>query len=124
MKRKKRKMRGHNQVLISGTVEGKMVSGTTGDGGSAFSFSVASTDSGRKAMRVRVNAYDQTAEQCNDEARRGSYCIVIGELMNRSGKFGKLTEIRAKTVEFISDIDNEESGGTDGGQEDGRQDRN
>ena len=124
MKRKKRKMRGHNQVLVSGTVEGKMVSGTTGDGGSAFSFSVASTDSGRKTMRVRVNAYGDTAKQCDDEAQRGVHCIVIGELMNRAGKFGKLTEIRAKTVEFISDVDNEESGGTDDDQEDGEQGRN
>lgn len=118
MKRKKRKMRGHNQVLVSGTVEGKMVSGTTGDGGSAFSFSVASEDSGNKTMRVRINAYGQTANQCDDEAVRGQYCIVIGELMNRSGKFGKLTEIRAKTVEFLPGLDNNESGGTDVGHED------
>jgi len=105
-------MRGHNQVLISGYVEGKMVSGTTGDGGNAFSFSVSSEDSGRKSMRVRVNAYGPMATQCDDEARSGSYCIVVGELMNRSGKFGKLTEVRAKTVEFVSD--DEEIGVTDG----------
>lgn len=118
MKRKKRKMRGHNQVLVSGYVEGKMVSGTTGDGGSAFSFSVASEDSGRKTMRVRVNAYGSMADKCGDEAQRGVYCIVAGELMNRSGKFGKLTEVRAKTVEFVSDVDNEGSGVIDGKQED------
>ena len=57
------------------------------------------------------------ARQCNDEAQKGYYCIVIGELMNRSGKFGKLTEIRAKTVEFIPSIDNDEFGGTDVGEE-------
>lgn len=118
MKRKKRKMRGHNQVLVSGYVEGKMVSGTTGDGGSAFSFSVSSEDSGRKTMRVRVNAYGSMADRCDSEAQRGVYCIVAGELMNRSGKFGKLTEVRAKTVEFVSDVDNEGSGVIDDGQED------
>lgn len=117
MRKKRRKMRAHNQVLISGYVEGKMISGTTGDGGVAFSFAVASEDSGSKSMRVRVNAYGETARQCDDEAQKGLYCIVIGELMNRAGKFGKLTEIRAKTVEFLPGVDNEGFGGTDVGQE-------
>lgn len=116
MKMKKRKMRGHNQVLISGYIDGRMVSGTTSDGGSAFSFSVASEDSGRKTTRVRVNAYGSIAKQCSDEAGHGVYCIVSGELMNRAGKFGKLTEVRAKTVEFISGSDSDD-GGTDVGQE-------
>jgi len=118
MTQKRRRMSGHNQVLISGYVEGRLVSGTTGDGGEACSFSVASIDAGQKTTRVRVNAYGPVAEQCEQESYAGSYCVIAGELMNRPGKFGKLTEIRAKKVEFFSDIDNGSQGASDAGQED------
>ena len=111
-------MRGHNQVWVSGYVEGKILSSTTRDGGPAFSFSVSSEDSGQNLTRVRINAYGPIARQCDDEAVRGAYCHVVGELMNRSGKFGKLTEIRAKKVDFFSATDDDEGGqdGTEDGE--------
>jgi single-stranded DNA-binding protein len=115
-------MGGHNQVLISGHVETEVFVGTTGDGGEACSFSVTSGDSGQKITHVRVNAYGSVAEQCEREIKVGSYCVIVGELMNRPGKFGKLTEIRAKKVEFISDVDNDPPGESDAGQEDRKKD--
>ena len=115
---KKRRSSGHNQVLISGLVEGRVLSGTTGDGGEACSFLVASSDGGQKLTRVRVNAYGSVAVQCEQESCIGAYCVITGELMNRPGKYGKLTEIRAKKVEFFPDIDNGEQGASDAGQED------
>jgi hypothetical protein len=118
MTQKRRRMTGQNQVLISGYVESRVLTGTTGDGGEACSFSVASGDSGNKITHVRINAYGSLAEQCERESKLGSYCVIIGELMNRQGKFGKLTEIRAKKVEFVSDVDNGPQGDSDAGPKD------
>jgi len=113
---------GTNQVLISGTVESRVLPGNTRDGGDACSFSVVSGDSGQKTTRVRVNAYGSVAQQCEKESRIGAYCVITGELMNRPGKFGKLTEIRAKKVEFLVDVDNGDPGASDAGQEDRKED--
>ena len=122
MTQKKRRMGGHNQVLISGYVEGRVFSGNTGDGEEACSFSVVSGDSGQKQTRVRINAYGSVATQCEQESRGGAYCVITGELMNRPGKFGKLTEIRAKKVEFVVDVDNGDQGASDAGQENRKED--
>jgi len=118
MTQKRRRMTGQNQVLISGYVESRVLAGKTGDGGEACSFTVASGDSGQKTTHVRINAYGSIAEQCEQESRVGVYCVIFGELMNRPGKFGKLTEIRAKKVEFVSDVDNGAQGDSDAGPED------
>jgi hypothetical protein len=99
-------------------MEGRVLAGTTGDGGEACSFLVASSDGGQKITMVRVNAYGSVAAQCMQESGVGTYCVITGELMNRPGKYGKLTEIRVKKVEFFHDIDNDEQGALDAGQED------
>lgn len=106
-------MTGQNQVLLSGYVESRVLAGKTGDGGEACSFTVASGDSGQKTTHVRINAYGLIAEQCEKESKPGAYCVIFGELMNRPGKFGKLTEIRAKKVEFVSEVDNGDQGDSD-----------
>lgn len=118
MNPKRRRSSGHNQVLISGHMEGRVLAGTTGDGEGACSFLVASGDGGQKITMVRVNAYGPVAVQCMQESGIGAYCVITGELMNRPGKYGKLTEIRAKKVEFFPDIDNSGPGASDAGQED------
>lgn len=114
----RRRSSGRNQVQISGHVEGRVVSGTTGDGEEACSFLIASGDGGARVTRVRVNAYGHVAVQCVRENRVDSYCVIAGELMNRPGRYGKLTEIRAKKVEFFSDVDNDGHGASDAKQED------
>lgn len=101
-------MRGHNQVWVSGYVGGKIISGNTKDGNPAFSFMVFSEDSGKNETRVRINAYGPVAKQCGEEATADVYCTVIGELMNRSGQYGKITEIRAKKINFFQAPEDEE----------------
>jgi len=102
----RRRLRGHNHVFLSGYVDGRLVSGTTHEGEPAFSFSLAVVDSGGKLARIRVNGYDRVAESCNDMASQGVFCSVVGEIMNRPGKYSKLVEIRAKEVEFFPEVDN------------------
>lgn len=109
----KRRIGGHNQVLVSGHVDSRLVRGVTGDGGEACSFSVESGDGGPKMTYVRINAYGAVAEQCGRESRPGLYCVIIGELMNRPGKHGRLTEIRAKMVEFETGLNCDNQGDSD-----------
>ena len=93
-------MIGHNQVWISGNVGGSIKEGYTRDKSRACSFSVASESDGRGITWVRINAYGDLASECLGRLHRGSYCSLIGELMNRDGKHGEITEVRAKQVIF------------------------
>jgi len=94
-------MKGHNLVILSGNVSGHIVAGTTNDNEHAFSFSVSAEDGGRFGALVRVNVYGGLALKCKDRVSKGLYVSIIGELMNRRGKFGELTEVRAKDVLFF-----------------------
>jgi single-stranded DNA-binding protein len=94
-------MKGHNQVWLGGNVGGKIVVGKTRDNDPACSFSVAAEDGTRGATWVRVNAYGALAVRCQKKAVKGIYVTVVGELMNREGKCGELTEVRAKEVVFF-----------------------
>jgi len=104
----KKTIDGQNQVWVSGYIGERVVSGATRSGEPAFSFSVSSINSvaaangGSSKIFVRVNAYGSVAVECKKNATPGSYCQVVGELMNRSGKFGELTEVRAKNVIFYT----------------------
>lgn len=109
-------MRGHNQVWLSGYVGGKIVTGKTGGGNEAFSFAINSEDSGSSSTRVRVNAYGPVARKCS-KLTKGVYCSVLGELMNRSGRFGELTEVRAKKIDIFPSISTENDGGCDDRQD-------
>lgn len=115
-------MKGHNQVWLSGHVGGKIISGQTGKGNQAFSFAVNSEDSGSNATRIRVNAYGPVARKCEQELSKGAYCLVLGELMNRNGKYGELTEIRVKKIDVFPSISTENNGGCDGRREEDEED--
>lgn len=93
-------MKGHNRVWLSGNVGGKIVDGVTGDKNPACSFSIASEAPGRGTTWARINVYGPLALQCKTRLRRGCYISVEGELMNRDGHFGELTEVRAKEIIF------------------------
>lgn len=93
-------MRGHNEVWISGNIGGNIVKGQTNDGRSACSFGVASEGEQHRLTWVRINVYDRLADYCKEVAERGIYCSIVGEMMNRDGKFGELTEVRARSVIF------------------------
>lgn len=95
-------MRGVNQVWLSGNVGGKIVTGVTRDGNPCCSFSVAAEDGQRSATWVRANVYGPLAVKVQNRLQKGMYVSIVGELMNRDGKFGELTEVRAKDVVFFA----------------------
>lgn len=112
-------MRGHNEVWISGNVGAKIVKAKTRDNRAACSFAVASEGDKHRTTWVRVNVYDSLAIYCQDKLHKGIYCSVVGELMNRDGQYGELTEVRARDIIFYSqerDLD-EEARGTDESEE-------
>lgn len=92
---------GRNLVWLSGRVGGKMVSSQTRSGEAAFSFSLSPGG----GLRVRINLYGELAQWCDEELEKGSFCQVVGELMNRSGKYGELTEVRAKDIFIHSEVE-------------------
>jgi|SRR5580704_6049594 single-stranded DNA-binding protein len=94
-------MRGHNEVWISGNIGGKIVKSQTRDGRSACSFAVASEGEKHRLTWVRVNVYDRLADYCKEVLDKGLYCSVVGELMNRDGQHGELTEVRARNIIFL-----------------------
>lgn len=112
-------MRGHNQVWISGTVVGQVVTGETRDKNPCCSFPVSTHDGGRPAVRVRINVYGQLALLCETTLVSGKIktVSVVGELMNRDGKYGPLTEVRAVQVSFPPSLQEDENVGQEGREE-------
>ena len=100
-------MRGINRVVISGNVAGSAINYRRTDGGSsALSFRIASDRhdlSGDVVTAwVKVNVYiEQLIKVCEQKLKGGGYVIVEGELMNRDGQRGQLTEVRAWEIVFI-----------------------
>jgi single-stranded DNA-binding protein len=96
-------MKGINSVVISGNVGDRITIGRTGRGDPACSFSVASDAAPvPTATWVRVSVYGpELVEVCRAHLTKGVYVLVEGELMNRAGKFGELTEVRARRVVFV-----------------------
>ncbi len=98
--------RGINRVILSGNVVGDRAEfSPTGNGTQAFSFKVASDRPAGEERTltafVRVNVYaDSLVRTCKDRIKKGAYVIVEGELMNRDGQHGELTEVRAKDLIF------------------------
>lgn len=107
-------MRGVNKVVISGNVGDRITHGKTGSGVPACSFSVASDrKDGRDTITawVRVNVYgEELVRDCKERLEKGIYAIIDGELMNRDGKVGELTEVRARSIVFISNRNGDRNG--------------
>jgi single-stranded DNA-binding protein len=98
-------MRGVNRVIISGNVSGNIHYGSTGQGSSALSFSLASdrkVNGSTITAWVKVNVYlDPLVRICKARLDKGGYILVEGELMNRDGVHGELTEVRAREIIFL-----------------------
>lgn len=92
---------------MSGNVTGTKPAFTTISGGKpACSFEIAShrvvPGGGQVKAYVRVNVYiEALVRLCEDRLSKGEYVIVDGELMNRDGQHGELTEIRARELIFV-----------------------
>ena len=51
---------------------------------------------------MKVNVYvENLIRICKSKLTKGRYVIVEGELMNREGQYGELTEVRAREVLFV-----------------------
>lgn len=104
-------MIGVNTVNISGNVTGKIFFSTTAvKKTKACSFTLVSERKGPNGVSVyayvKVNAYgDNLFDICNKHLNKGVYVYVQGELMNRSGKVGELTEVRANQIIFNSNVE-------------------
>lgn len=107
-------MRGHNIVLVSGNVGGPIVAGQTRDNNPACSFSLAAEELGRGTTWVRINVYGALAQKCQQNVSKGLYVSIIGELMNRQGKHGELTEVRARDILFFPTLSSDSKEANDG----------
>jgi len=98
-------MRGINKTVISGNVSREINYGEMPDGSTALSFTMASDRPANGVVItawVKINVYiDTLVDQCRQHLGCGGYVIVEGELMNRDGRHGKLTEVRAKEIVFV-----------------------
>ena len=105
--------RGLNRVIVSGNAAADARFQSTGSGTPCATFKIACDRRGANKGEivtawVKINVYgDALVEICKSRLHKGSYVLVEGELMNRDGAVGEVTEIRAKELIFI---DNEPSG--------------
>jgi single-stranded DNA-binding protein len=92
-------------VIVSGNVTGAFEFGKTGAGAEVCGFHLASerrtSGGGAVTAFVKVNVYiEGLVRVCRTRLAKGVYVIVEGELMNREGQHGDLTEVRAREVIF------------------------
>ena len=99
-------MRGLNKLIISGNVSGDINYATLPSGGEVLSFSIASdrrsSGGGVLTVWVRINVFmEPLVRICRERLVKGGYVLVEGELMNRDGNCGRLTEVRAWEIIFV-----------------------
>jgi len=92
-----------NKVLISGNVTRLDFAHLPG-GKDCCTFTLASDRHSRDQVItafVKVNVYGSgLVRTCRGKLVKGGYVFVEGELMNRDGLHGELTEVRAQQVIF------------------------
>lgn len=113
-----------NLVVLTGNV-GKLLFGRTNSGSPSCSFELFSDRKGEGATittRSKINVYGPLVQICKDRLSQGSLILVEGELMNRKGQLGDLTEVRARKVYVLKDRRerNVEAVGYEDGISDGR----
>jgi single stranded DNA-binding protein len=100
-------VRGINRVIISGNASDSARFQQTGGGTPCATFKLACDRRGANKGEtvtawVKINVYgDALVEICKARLHKGAYLIVEGELMNRDGAVGEVTEVRAKEVIFL-----------------------
>lgn len=104
--------RGINRVSISGKVIGKSVFDQTQSRAVAGSFILLSeryTHDSIVSVRAKINVYGEgLVNVCKQRVSPGTYAIIDGELMNRSGAYGDdFLEIRAQSVVFLDRVTEE-----------------
>lgn len=96
--------RGMNRVWLAGNVSGSISWSATDNGTPTCTFQMAcdrKTKDATMTTWVKVNAYGPgLVEACRGRLTKGTWVMVDGELMNRDGRLGELTEVRAREVVF------------------------
>jgi len=100
-------VRGINKVIVSGNVTGAIEFGKTNNGLEVCGFHIASdrhtSGGGIVTAFIKVNVYvDGLVRICRTRLVKGIYVLIEGELMNRDGQHGDLTEVRAREVIFLA----------------------
>lgn len=99
--------RGTDSWSGSGTVVGEVKFGKTSSDNEACSFKLCIDKKNKSRVVVRVNAYAGNAKVAKKRGlKRGDYCVVSGELMNRRGANEELTEVRCEEIVIMSDDEN------------------
>jgi single-stranded DNA-binding protein len=110
-------MHGVNKVVISGSVTGRILFATTGQGAAVCTFIVASERPTKGAVltaHVKVNVYAEfLVAACRAKLAKGCYVLVEGELMNRETPNGRLLEVRAWELIFPNSIPNDRGAALD-----------
>jgi single stranded DNA-binding protein len=99
-------VRGLNHVVLAGNVSGSISFGNLPNGAAVVSFLLASDRAtpggGAVTAWVKVNVYREgLVNICDQRLEKGAYVLVEGELMNRDGVHGQLTEVRAREIIFL-----------------------
>ena len=109
-------MRGINRVVLSGNVTGQIDYATTDTGSEVCTFVLASdrhANGGVVTVFAKVNVYiEALVRLCRNKLEKGCYLLLEGELMNRQAPSGKLTEVRAWEILFLTSERFDESAGT------------
>lgn len=98
--------RGLNRVIISGNCSDSARYHTTNSGTKCASFRLASDRRGTKPGElvtawIKINVYTEPLVAiCMTRLIKGCYVIIEGELMNREGPHGEVTEVRAREIIF------------------------
>lgn len=92
--------KGTNVSALSGNVASDVAYGRTGRRGEpACNFRVVMEQAHRPLVYVRVNVYGGNVDVCKlRKLAKGDYVVIVGELMNRDGQDGMLTEIRCLDI--------------------------
>ena len=110
-------MRGMNKVILSGNVTGTISYAQTGNGTDVCTFILASdrhAGGGVVTAYIKVNVYiEGLVSLCRNRLDKGCYLLVEGELMNRNSPIGRVVEVRAHELIFVSD-----KGGSDASSRD------
>ena len=106
-------MRGMNKVILSGNVTGNINYAQTDNGTGVCTFIMASdryATGNVVTAYIKVNVYiEGLVNLCRNRLDKGCYLLVEGELMNRNSPIGRVVEVRAHELIFVS-----EKGGSDG----------
>lgn len=115
-------MRGLNKVVLSGNVTGTINYAKTDHGTDVCTFVLASDRYASGSVvtaYIKVNVYiDGLVGLCRNRLEKGCYLLVEGELMNRNSPIGKVVEVRAHELIFISDKGGQDAG-SNGASNDG-----